>query len=113
MLVVPRDQGPRLRYTLATIALAMLGIVQGRSATTIRRALSPYWTLEEGWASLGRWIQQVRVGRLFRWIRGVSELSGRCLAERVSAVIAEASGLGTRSAGTAERVWLGAMSLPA
>ena len=110
MLVVPTDVSARRRYTLATIALALARFSVGQSATSIRARLSPNATFDEGWPSLRRWLRAVATGKLFRWIRGVSELSGRALAERVSAVIAEASGADARSGGFEDRVWKGVMS---
>ena len=110
MLVVPRELSPRWRYTLITIGLALAHFDGGQSATRIRARLAPGATFEEGWPSLRRWCRAIAVGRLFRWIRGVSELAGRRLAERVSAVIAEASGIDARSASFEQRVIAGVMS---
>ena len=67
-------------------------------------------SFDEGWPALGRWLRAVAAGKLLRWIRGVSELAGRALAERVSAVLAEASGVDARSASFEARVWAGVMS---
>jgi hypothetical protein len=50
------------------------------------------------------------MGKLFGWIRGVSELAGRALAERASAVLAEASGISARAATLEARVCAGVMS---
>ena len=110
MLVVPCDLGQWRRYTLATIALALAGFATGRPATDLRRRFAPGRTIEEGWPALRRWLRAVSGGRLFRWIRGVSELAGRALAERVTAVIAEASGYDARALGIEDRVWAGVMS---
>lgn len=110
MLVVPRDLGPWRRYTLATIALALAGFAAATTAGALRRRFAPGRTLEEGWPALRRWLRAVSGGRLFRWIRGVSELAGRALAERVAAVIAEASGYGARASSLEDRVWAGVMS---
>ena len=110
MLVVPRGIGPARRFTLVSIALALVRLAAGESATRIRARLAPGQSYEEGWASLWRWCRAVREGRLFRWIRGVSELAGRALAVRVSAVLAEASGLDARQASPEERVLAGVMS---
>jgi hypothetical protein len=110
MLVVPRESGPAWRFTLVSIAFAFVRFAAGESATRIRARLAPGQSYEEGWASLWRWCRAVREGRLFRWIRGVSELAGRALAVRVSAVLAEASGLDARQASPEERVLAGVMS---
>jgi hypothetical protein len=110
MLVVPREMSAFRRYTLVTIALALASFAEGESATGIRRRLSPNATFEEGWPALRRWSRAIGAGRLFRWIRGVSELAGRRLAERVSAVLAEASGVNARSASFEDRVVAGVMS---
>jgi len=110
MLVVPRELSPGRRFTLVTIALALLRLSAGASATEIRKDLSGAMTYEEGWASLRRWCRAIVEGRLFRWIRGVSELAGRALAVRVSAVIAEASGLDARQASLEQRAIAGVMS---
>ena len=113
MLVVPRSVAARRRYTLATIALALLARAGGESAGAVRARLAPGSTFETGWPVLGRWLRAVREGRLFRWIRGVSELSGRALAERVSAVVAEASGVSARTDSAEARVWAGVMATSA
>lgn len=110
MLVVPREVGALRRYTLITIALSLASFGAGASATRIRARFAPGETFEEGWPSLRRWCRAVAEGRLFRWIRGVSELEGRRLAERVSVVIAEASGIGARHASFEARVIAGVMS---
>jgi hypothetical protein len=110
MLVVPREMSRLRRYTLVTIALALTGSGRGERATQLRARLAPGATFEEGWPSLRRWCRAIAVGRLFRWIRGVSELAGRRLAERVSAVLAEASGIDGRSASFEQRVIAGVMS---
>lgn len=110
MLVVPREISPWRRFALATIALALAGFGLGESAARLRLRLAPAQTFEPGWASLGRWVRAVAAGKLFRWIRGVSELAGRALAERVSVVLAEASGLDGRSASFEARVWAGVMA---
>jgi hypothetical protein len=110
MLVVPREIGPARRYALVAIALAIAGIAVGEPATKLRARLAPGATFETGWASLARWLRAVAAGKLIRWIRGVSELAGRPLAERVSAVLAEASGRDVRSAPFEARVVAGVMS---
>jgi hypothetical protein len=109
MLVGPCDLAPSRRFTLFTIALALLRLAAGTSPTQIRAELAPGRSFEEGWASLRRWALAVAEGRLFRWIRGVSELAGRALAVRVSAVLAEGSGLDARQASPEERVFAGVM----
>jgi hypothetical protein len=110
LLVVPRELGPARRYALVAIALAIAGVAMGEPATKLRARLAPGATFETGWASLGRWLRAVAAGKLLRWIRGVSELAGRALAERVSAVLAEASGRDVRSAPFEARVVAGVMS---
>lgn len=110
MIVVPRELSPRRRFTSVTIALALLHFAEGASATKTRQRFSAGSTFEQGWASLRRWCRGIAEGRLFRWIRGVSELAGRALAVRASAVIAEASGLGARQASPEERVFAGVIS---
>ena len=110
MLVVPRDLTARRQYALVTIALALAGFGGGESATSLRTRLAPGSTFETGWPALRRWVRAVATGKLFRWIRGVSELAGRALAERVSAVLAEASGRDVRSAPFEARVWAGVMA---
>lgn len=110
MLVVPRDLGPWRRYTLATIALALAGVAEGVASARLRTRFGPGATFEAGWASPRRWLRAIAAGKLLRWIRGVSELAGRALAERVAAVIAEASGSNARSASFEDRVWAGVMS---
>jgi hypothetical protein len=110
MLVVPREVSPWRRYALGTIVLALAGFSLGETAQALRARLSPGKSFEEGWPALGRWLRAVATGKLLRWIRGVSELAGRALAERVSAVLAEASGVDARSASFEARVWAGVMS---
>ena len=111
MLVVPRELSARRRYTLITIALALADFASGTSATRVRARFAPGSTFEDGWASLRRWCIAIAEGRLFRWIRGVSELAGRALAARAAVVIAEASGISARHASLEARVAAGAMSL--
>lgn len=110
MLVVPRELSSWRRYTLVTIALALAGVAACESARGLRARLAPGSTFEEGWASLRRWLRAITHGRLFRWIRGISELAGRRLAERASVVIAETSGLDVRSCSFESRVIAGVMS---
>lgn len=110
MLVVPCEVAPWRRYTLVTIALALAGFGLGEAAGALRRRLAPGGTFDEGWPALGRWLRAIISGKLLRWIRGVSELSGRALAERVSAVLAETSGIDCRSASFEARVCAGVMS---
>ena len=111
MMVVPRDLGPWRRYTLATIALAMVGYAEGECLASLRRRLSPDKTFEEGWPSVHRWLRAVQEGKLFRWIRGVSELSGRRLAERVAAVLAAESGNSNAQASIGPLAWEGVMAV--
>lgn len=110
MLVVPRELSASRRYTLTTIAIALLRFGADDDATLIRERLAPGDTFELGWVSLRRWCRAVAESRLFRWVRGVSELSGRALAKRVSVVLAEASGLDARHSSLEERVVAGVMS---
>jgi hypothetical protein len=110
MLVVPRGVAPWRRYALSTIVLALAGFGAGESAPSLRARLSPEQTFEAGWPSLRRWIRAVAEGKLFRWVRGVSELSGRVLAQRVAAVAAEASGSAERGAPLEARAWSGVMA---
>lgn len=110
MLVVPREVSPWRRYALGTIVLALAGFGLGESAHALRARLAPGKSFDEGWPALGRWLRAVAGGKLLTWIRGVSELAGRALAERVSAVLAEASGVDARSASFEARVWAGVMS---
>jgi len=110
MLVVPRDLSARRRYTLITIALAIAAFASGTSASRVRARFAPGATFEDGWPSLRRWCVAIAEGRIFRWIRGVSELAGRALAVRAAAVIAEASGMSARHASLEARVAAGAMS---
>ena len=110
MLVGPRALAPSRRFTFLTNALALLRLAACTSPTQVRAKLAPGRSFEEGWASLRRWALAVAEGRLFRWSRRVSELAGRALAVRVSAVLAEASGLDARQASPEERVFAGVMS---
>lgn len=110
MLVVPREVSPRRRYLLGTIVLALAGFGLGETAGSLRARLAPGRTFDEGWPVLRRWLRAIAAGTLLRWIRGVSELAGRALAERVSAVLAEASGVDARSASVQARVWAGMMA---
>lgn len=110
MLVVPRELSVRRRYTLPAILLALAGFGLGESTTSLRARLAPGSTFETGWPAVRRWLRAVAAGKLLRWIRGVSELAGRALAERVSAVLAEASGRDVRSASFEARVWAGVMA---
>lgn len=110
MLVVPRDVSPWRRYALGTIVLAIAGFGLGEAAGALRARLAPGTSFDEGWPALRRWLRAIAAGKLLRWIRGVSELAGRALAERVSAVIAEASGIDGRGASFEARVWSGVMA---
>ncbi len=110
MLVVPRELSPWRRYSLTTIALALAGFAAGEASGRLRARLSPLSTFEEGWPALRRWLRAVAAGKLLRWIRSVSELAGRALAERVAAVLAKASGISARASTLEARVWAGVMS---
>ena len=110
MLVVPRELSPWRRYTLVTIALALADFGAGVSTAALRARLSANHTVDPGWPSVRRWLRAIAAGKLFRWIRGVSELSGRALAERVSAVVAEASGFDSRSMSFEARIIAGVMA---
>lgn len=110
MLVVPCDVLPWRRYSLGTIVLALAGFSLGEASRDLRERLAPGKSFDEGWPALRRWLRAVTAGKLLCWIRGVSELAGRALAERVSAVLAEASGIDARSASFEARVWAGVMS---
>jgi len=109
MVVVPAGVFGCQRYTLLTIALALVGVVDGVAASRLRKQLSPLETFEEGWASIRRWLRAVRVGKLFRWILGVSEQAGRGLAQRVVTVLAATAGRRPSACCQQERVCEGVL----
>lgn len=110
MLVVPSEISRQRRFTLLTIALAFLRFGEGLRVGAIRKELGPGATFEEGWPTLRRWCRAFTEGRLFRWIRGVSELAARALARHVAAAIAVGSGHDSRTHSLEERVVAGVMA---
>lgn len=110
MLVVPSELSGRWIYTITTIALALCGFGADEACTNLRSRLVLGRTFEEGWPSVGRWVRAILDGKLFQWIRGVSELSGRILAQRVAVVLAATSGVRETDAAFEARVWQGATS---
>lgn len=110
MLVVPCEISGWRRYTLLTIALAFLRFGDGVSTRAIRAELSPGATFEEGWPAIRRWCGAFADGRLFRWIRGLSELVARVVARHVAVAIAGDSGHDSRTHSIEERVVAGVMA---
>jgi hypothetical protein len=110
MIVVPAEMSAARRYTLTTIALVLGFFAQGASSGEIRRRVAPGRTDEDGWASIWRWLRELQEGKLFRWIRGMTGLSGRDLARHVSAVLAEQSGMSARGVEHEDRIWAGVMA---
>ncbi|MFO0618488.1 MAG: hypothetical protein U0414_38200 [Polyangiaceae bacterium] len=109
MLVVPCEISGWRRYTL--LALAFLRFGDGVSTRAIRKEISPGATFEDGWPSIRRWCKAFAEGRLFRWIRGVSELVPRAVARHVAVAIAGDSGHDSRTHSLEERVVAGVMAL--
>lgn len=90
MLVVPGPVLPRRRYTGPAIAqaLALFGL-EKRNPVEIRRRTSPDkilgTTAVEGWATLHRWCDDVRAGRLFPEVRRCpASFTRRQVAERAA-----------------------------
>ena len=93
VLVVPGAMLPRRWYSASAIAqaLALFGLEQ-KSHAEIRRQTSPFkivgTTAVAGWATLCRWSDAVRRGRLFFGVRGCpDEFTRRQVAERAATTI--------------------------
>jgi len=90
MTVGPRGLIARRLFSAAAIgvALCLLGVV-GLGAARVRHTVNPLLhvgpTAAQGWAQLGRWVQAVREGRLFRGlVRGPVPGASRAGAQRVA-----------------------------
>jgi hypothetical protein len=93
VLVVPGAMLAGCRYSASAIAqaLALFGL-EGQSPAKIRRRTSPDKivgaTASTGWASLGRWCDAVRGGRLFSFARACpATFTRRQVAERAATAI--------------------------
>jgi hypothetical protein len=93
VLVVPGAMLARRRYSASAIAqaLALFGLA-GQSPAKIRRRTSPDKivgaTASTGWASIDRWCDDVRGGRLFPFARTCpATFTRRQVAERAAAAI--------------------------
>lgn len=93
VLVVPGAMLAGRRYSASAIAqaLALFGL-EGHSAAKIRRRTSPDKivgaTASTGWASLGRWCDAVRDGRLFSEVRACpAGFTRRQVAERAATAV--------------------------
>jgi hypothetical protein len=93
VLVVPSAMLPGRRYSASAIAqaLALFGL-EGQSPAKIRRRTSPDKivgaTASAGWASMHRWCDEVRDGRLFPEARACPEaFTRRQVAERAATAI--------------------------
>lgn len=93
--MVPRGIVAQRHYCAGAIAFAclLLGLL-GQSLEQVRRRIAPGRTVEPGWPVMRRWLEAVRQGRLFPFVRGfppTAKISQR--AERVATtVMAFASG---------------------
>ena len=93
VLVVPGSMLHRRWYSASAIAqaLALFGLEQ-KSPAEIRRQTSPFkivgTSAVAGWATLCRWSDAVRSGRLFSGVRGCpDEFTRRQVAERAATAI--------------------------
>ena len=93
VLVVPGAMLPRRWYSASAIAqaLALFGLKR-QSPAEIRRQTSPFKTVGTtavaGWATLCRWSDAVRRGRLFSGVRRCpDEFTRRQVAERAATAI--------------------------
>ena len=93
VLVVPGEMLPRRWYSASAIAqaLALFGLGQ-KSPAEIRRQTSPFkvvgTTAAAGWATICRWCDDVRDGRLFPDVRRCpDEFTRREVAERAATSI--------------------------
>jgi hypothetical protein len=93
VLVVPGAMLPRRWYSASAIAqaLALFGLEQ-KSPAEIRRQTSPFkivgTTAVAGWATVNRWCDAVRDGRLFPAVRRCpGEFTRREVAERAATTI--------------------------
>lgn len=107
--VVPRDLLARRHYAAGAIALALFGYgLLRQSATTIRRAVSPRTTHEEGWPALHRWLRQLGDGKLYRGL-GRAVLAYGSHRRRAEAAASALMGFAAGPfASDAERVFAGA-----
>lgn len=113
LLVVPLDVEPRRHYSrpAMALALALLGLL-GQSATTVRRAVSPWRiTTTAGWATLRRWVRAVRRGALFASVSPPSDASAAQVAERVAQVAMSHAPPTMRGAPSIALVFAGAVAM--
>lgn len=107
--VVPRDLLPGRHYAAGAIGLALFGYgLLRQSATTVRRAVSPRTTHEEGWPALHRWLRELGDGKLYRGLLRQLPAHGshrRRAEAAASALMGFAAG---SFASDAERVFAGA-----
>ncbi len=93
VLVVPGAMLPRRWYSASAIAqaLALFGLEQ-KGPAEIRRQTSPFKTVGTtavaGWATVNRWCDDVRDGRLFPAVRRCpDEFTRRQVAERAATTV--------------------------
>jgi hypothetical protein len=93
VLVVPGEMLARRRYSASAIAMALaLFGLERRSPVEVRQLTSPDKILGlaavEGWASLGRWCDDVRFHRLFPAVRSCPDsFTRRQVAERAASTL--------------------------
>jgi len=93
VLVVPRAMLPRRWYSGSAIALALaLYGIERAGPAAVRRRVSPFevvgYRAATGWVTLGRWVDAVRAGRLFSWVRpSPARFTRRQVAERAATTL--------------------------
>ena len=93
VLVVPRAMLPRRWYSGSAIALALaLYGIERAARAAVRRRVSPFevvgYRAATGWVTLGRWVDAVRVGRLFSRVRpSPARFTRRQVAERAATTL--------------------------
>jgi len=114
LTVVPRETLPRRLYTVSAIAsaLALFG-VERKSLREIRQQISPLIhigaTAVTGWATLRRWIRDIRACRLLPKVRpSPAEFQDRQVAERAAMTAAALAPPGLEGADACVRAFIGA-----
>lgn len=94
MTVVPRELLTKRLYSAAAIALALALFALARlPLNQVRKRVSPWaavvgYAAAAGWASVPRWTQAVREGRLFEVRRPPEDWTPRQVAERTATTLA-------------------------
>jgi hypothetical protein len=95
VVVGPQGLAPGRSYSGPAIAGALAAFAAGATSAAVRARTSPAKTVgtsaTERWATLVRWVEAARTGRLFA-VAGLAELSRRRVAEQVTLALAARAG---------------------